>query len=136
MTTISFDVTTTERDDYRESFTSTNELATTEQTEVTSTEDITKETINMEDIITTTEIPGVTIEDSGVYEFDCDVNEDLKGELALNCKKRNQQTPEEKNRVYIIIDKRTVDGDFTRIFDENVRLVVQSVVLEDISPKK
>ena len=95
-------------------------------------------TIGLEDVTTTTEEEGIeetTITNSVVYEFDCDASEEDVGELSLNCKKRNGETAKEKRRVYIIIDKRTVEGDVTRIFDENIRLVVKSVVLEDISPK-
>ena len=56
-------------------------------------------------------------------------------ELALECKKRNGEKVVEKRTVYIVIDKTRIEGDIRRIFDENVRLVVGEVVVEDISPK-
>ena len=69
----------------------------------------------------TTEVAGIkedTINDSGDYEFDFDATGEAK----------------EKKRVYIIIEKRIVNDDVTRIFDENIRLVVKSSVMEEINP--
>jgi len=117
------------------------ENTTTEKIEVTSIEGSAAATTKDESITITTENPGLEVTtaiDSGIYEFDCDVTtEEGEGgeDLALECKRRNGETGVEKRTVYIVIDQKNVEGDITRIFDENVRLFVKKVVLEDISPK-
>ena len=132
----SLEVTTTENEDIIEGTTKAEENETTEQVEGTSTESI--EFGSTEKIAITSETPTTEVtRDSGLYEFDCDVTGEKEGveELALECKIRNGERVVEKRTVYIVIDKTRIEGDISRIFDENVRLVVGEVVVEDFSPK-
>ena len=100
-----------------------------------------RKSVDEENIPITTEIAATEITtdtETGIYEFDCDVTgEEGEGvdELALECKIRNGEKGVEKRTVYIVIDKKRIEGDISRIFDENVRLVVGEVVVEDFSPK-
>ena len=107
---------------------------TTEQVEGTSTESI--EFGSTEKIAIRSE-KVTTDSATGIYELDCDVTGEKEGvkELALECKIRNGEKVAEKRTVYIVIDKSRIEGDISRIFDDNVRLVVGEVVVEDISPK-
>jgi len=116
---------------------SLGESSTTQQAELAveiTTEAIVTTTVEIENIETTTS------SDSGIYEFDCvAIGEEgsEEEEIPLECKIRDgDKKEEEKTRtVYIVIDKSNVEGDITRIFEDNVRLVVRKVVVEDISPK-
>ena len=95
----------------------------------------TRKSLDEENIPITTEIAATKV--TGICEFYRDVTGEEEGveELALECKIRNGEKVVEKRTVYIVIDKTRIEGDISRIFDENVRLVVGKVVVEDISPK-
>ena len=97
---------------------------------------------------TTTGVTDVTLknnssEKSDVFEFDCAAadaatghEEEEEENVSLKCKERVGEMKEEEGRtVYMVIDKMAVEGDISRIWDNNVRLVVKKVEVEEISPK-
>ena len=57
-------------------------------------------------------------------------NIDFDG-IDLNC----HEVGGRQRGVHLIIDKARVRGDITRIWEDNVRLIVDSLLVEDISPK-
>ena len=69
------------------------------------------------------------IDISGVYKLVCSVKE--KDKIDLNCEEQEGSG----RRVHFLIDKENVRGDISRIWEDNVRLIVDSLLVEDISPK-
>ena len=133
---------TTKAEDNEENETTEQvEGTTTESIELGSTEVTTRKSLDEENMTTTRETPATEVTTdagTGIYEFDCDAPgevEEGEKELALECKIRNGEKVVEKRTVYIVIAKTSIEGDISRIFDDNVRLVVGEVVVEDISPK-
>ena len=52
----------------------------------------------------------------------------------MECKKRSDDMKEDMRKtLYMVIDKKNVEGDISRIWENNVRLVVMKVEVEDIS---
>ena len=51
--------------------------------------------------------------------------------IDLNCHEMGGR----ERGVHLVIDKAKVRGDISRIWEDNVRLIVDSLLVEDISPK-
>ena len=69
------------------------------------------------------------IDISGGYRLVCNVKEEEK--IDLNC----EEMEGSGRRVHLLIDKKNVRGDISKIWQDNVRLIVDSLLVEDISPK-
>merc|ERR1711915_303224 len=74
-------------------------------------------------------------DESGVHEFDCKETESSRvnaaeSQLPLECVLRNGEEP---RTVYIVINREGVDTN--RLFDKNVKVVVNDLMIMDISPK-
>ena len=66
------------------------------------------------------------IDISGVYKLVCTVrDEDL---IDLNCEEMDGAG----RRVHLLIAKDKVRGDLSKIWEDNVRLIVESLAVEDI----
>ena len=79
--------------------------------------------------MTMTDDQNAIIDVSGVYKLVCNVKE--KDDIDLNC----EEIEGSGRRVHLLIDKDNVRGDIGRIWEDNVRLIVDSLLVEDISPK-
>ena len=74
----------------------------------------------------------VTLRRTAAFSFPLRANNsvDFDG-IDLNC----QEIGGKERTVHLVINKAKVRGDLTRIFEENVRLIVDSLLIEDISPR-
>merc|ERR1719347_779368 len=72
-----------------------------------------------------------------IHEFDCkDISCDQpdmpEGQIPLKCvsrQKDNQKT------IFFVIDEAQVSGDISRLFEDNVKVVIKELMVMDISPK-
>ena len=74
----------------------------------------------------------VTLQRSAAFAFPIRAhnNVDFDG-IDLNCHEMGGR----ERGVHLVIDKAKVRGDISRIWEDNVRLIVDSLLVEDISPK-
>jgi len=115
-----------------------------EENMITTEADVTATTIK-KDMITTeagvTDVPlSVTTDaNAGTLEFECEISEEKitkQDNLSMKCQKRNKEGGfKEKRTVVFVINKNLIEGDIFRIFNDNIRLVIQKVFVEDLSPK-
>ena len=74
----------------------------------------------------------VTLQRTAAFSFPIRANNSLDFDgIDLSCR----ETGGRQRGVHLIIDKARVRGDISRIWEDNVRLIVDSLLIEDISPE-
>ena len=82
--------------------------------------------------VTETKDLEVTLQRTAAFSFPIRANNNIDFDgIDLNC----HEVGGRQRGVHLIIDKARVRGDITRIWEDNVRLIVDSLLVEDISPK-
>eukprot|EP00092_Neocalanus_flemingeri_P080117 GFUD01099904.1.p1 GENE.GFUD01099904.1~~GFUD01099904.1.p1 ORF type:complete len:1109 (+),score=396.10 GFUD01099904.1:107-3433(+) len=140
-TTDTEDSTQTEADENGQSDNNNDSQDTEDTTKAEIDEsDPSKEKTDIIDDISDPEDSAQTDEDTkqpGVHEFDC--KEILSGQLGtgegkipLECVVRGGQKP---RTLYFVINELDISGDISRLWDDNVKVVVKDLMVMDISPK-
>ena len=82
--------------------------------------------------VTQTNNVQVTLQRSPAYSFPFRANNNLDFDgIDLNC----QEMGGRERAINLLVDKAKVRGDISRIWEDKVRLIVDSLLIEDISPK-
>ena len=82
--------------------------------------------------VTETKDLEVTLQRTAAFSFPIRANNSLDFDgIDLSCR----ETGGRQRGVHLIIDKARVRGDISRIWEDNVRLIVDSLLIEDISPE-